>query len=52
VTVFGVWPHMHRLGTHLVSTVESVDGGTLPLWDAPFEFAEQPIWDLDAEAAR
>ena len=51
VTVFGVWPHMHRLGTHLVSTVESVGGGTLPLWDAPFEFAEQPIWDLEAEVA-
>jgi hypothetical protein len=51
VTLFGLWPHMHQLGTHLVSVATPQGAAPIPLWDAPFDFGEQPIVDLLAPVA-
>ena len=51
VTLFGVWPHMHQLGKHLSSVAVPAEGAPIPLWDAAFDFGEQPIVDLAAPVA-
>lgn len=46
VTLLSVSPHMHKLGVHAKLELTR-DGQTTALHDAPFDFEDQRIYDLD-----
>lgn len=39
------WPHMHKLGTHLKSTVMRAAGAQDVMWDGAFDFNSQTLHD-------
>ena len=47
VTVFGVFPHMHKLGTHMRGWAVKEDGGEVVLHDQDYTFEEQLDWRVE-----
>ena len=45
VTIFGLWPHMHRLGVHEKATAKPADGAPSVIWDGAFSFDDQRFYD-------
>jgi hypothetical protein len=43
VTIFGMQPHMHQLGSHMKVVAESSATGDVVVWDAPYSFDEQIV---------
>jgi hypothetical protein len=41
-TIFALFPHMHKLGTHFKTEVIK-GGNTTAIWDAPYAFDDQPF---------
>jgi hypothetical protein len=41
MTIFGVFPHMHQIGTHLRGVALPAAGGEITLLDMPYSFEEQ-----------
>ncbi len=50
-TVFDLWPHMHRLGTHM-TIVHRSSAGTTTLHDAPYDVHEQRHYPIAPRAVR
>jgi hypothetical protein len=46
-TVFGVFPHMHRMGAHMTATIESEGGSPTVFFDKPYDFEEQYNHTID-----
>jgi hypothetical protein len=49
VTIFGVIPHMHQLGTHLKAVAHSSVMGHVVLSDRPYDFDTQIVYPLQQE---
>lgn len=49
VTIFGVIPHMHQLGTHLKAVAHSSVMGDVVLSDRPYDFDTQIVYPLQKE---
>lgn len=45
INVLYSWPHMHKAGTHLKSIVNRAAGGTEVMYDGPFNFEFQTVYD-------
>jgi hypothetical protein len=48
VNIIAVHPHMHRLGTHARLVLSRTAGPTATLHDAPFRFADQLTYQVNA----
>jgi hypothetical protein len=46
ITIWGFWPHMHKLGVRMQSTVNRMGGTKDPLFDKPFDFNHQVTYEL------
>lgn len=46
-TIFGVFPHMHKLGTHMLGVALPAAGGEVTLTDRPYSFEEQLNYRVD-----
>lgn len=51
VTLFAVFPHMHKLGTHMTVTAAPANGMPTTLSDRPYAFGNQFIYPLSPTAA-
>lgn len=49
VTLFGVIPHMHQLGTHLKAVAKSSVMGEVVLSDRPYDFDSQIVYSLEPQ---
>ena len=47
VTLFGVMPHMHQLGTHMKVTARSSKQGDVVVHDEPYDFDQQIVSTFD-----
>ena len=45
INVLFSWPHMHKAGTHLKSIVNRAAGGSEVMYDGPFNFEFQTVYD-------
>jgi hypothetical protein len=41
ITIWAVWPHMHKLGRHMTSVVKRANGTMETVFDKPFDFNHQ-----------
>ena len=48
ITIFTAWPHMHKTGTRMSTTITRVAGGQEVLIDKPFSFASQMSYPTPA----
>jgi cytochrome c553 len=45
INVLFSWPHMHKAGTHLKSVVNRAAGGSEVMYEGPFSFEFQTVYD-------
>lgn len=48
IHILRAWPHMHKLGVHMTTSINRAAGGTDPLVDVDFDFNSQ--WQYDTPA--
>jgi hypothetical protein len=47
ITIWAVWPHMHKLGRHMTSVIKRANGMNETVFDKPFDFNHQVHYPQD-----
>ena len=51
-TIFALFPHMHQTGRHFKTEIKRAGGATEVVWDADYDFENQPFFNFEPKVLK